>query len=160
MPEFPWIIGGNYPTVRPDKTVVPKDPRDWAKEKFGGVHFDAVPLRRKGQWVKVEEGIYLLSWRWKKPEAEEWERIYWTPLYIPHPMVLKLEEYEKGEQHAMVWRLASKQHEAWKEKAPPKLFHSVRIYTEFLDRPMVRAGGIVIGTVAAGLTITKLLEWW
>lgn len=112
MAEYPWIIDGNWAALEP--FLVPHEARDWTRERFGETKFMCVKFYSSGNWVKVREGIYLLSWNRKEPEAEDW-----TPLYIPHPMVVDLTT-DVGDQNAFLYRLATKEHEAWRDVPRPR----------------------------------------
>jgi len=153
-PTFAWTIDGDV-NRQNDSGVTPGDARDWLEENFGQkTGFEEVELWGPKRWVKVVEGIYLLNWN--GPETHDW-----TPLYLPHSGTVEFVG-TGADRRLDFFRLAPKEHEAWKEKAPPHHFHSAKIelVTPLLERPAVQAGLGVTGIVIATGLIGRWLDWW
>jgi len=153
MPEFAWIIEGNLSRTNPSEHV-PGDAKEWTREKFGATQFPLAVEWKPENWVKVKPGIYLLHWNREDVDEEDW-----TKLFIPHPMVIDLTS-DEGNQNCRVWRLAPKEHEAWRDVPIPSLWHSVEIYTGFWDKPAVKTAVPILTAVGVGAVVTKALDWW
>jgi len=154
MPRFAWIVedGGINKT---DRTMAPREIREWVRERFGEGPWERAVCWNPGDYMVVREGIYVLNWNVTKPEEAKDS----IPLFLPYPTKILM---TKKHHNFRVFRLAPKEHEQWRDKPVPELWHSLEIDVRvpLLERPVVQAGlgvaGVAIATGIAG----RWLGWW